>query len=128
MRGFLLLLFCLFSFCAFAQETWVAPVEAAVAENPYKGNVIAAQKGGGTFQKLCWTCHGKNGDGNGPAGANLNPKPKNFTLSAVQEQSDGALFWKITTGKGVMVPYGHALSEEQRWQLVNYIRTFKEEK
>lgn len=117
---------CLFSFYAFAQDTWVAPESASTIENPYEGNQIAAQKGEQTFQKLCWTCHGKTGKGDGPAGASLNPKPKNFTLSSVQNQSDGALFWKITNGRGMMVPYKHALNEEQRWQLVNYIRTFNQ--
>ena len=77
------------------------------------------------FQKLCWTCHGKTGLGDGPAGKNLNPKPKNFRLEGVQDQSDGELYWKISNGKGVMLPYKHSLGEEQRWQLVNYIRSFK---
>lgn len=125
MKPILLVLFCFVSISVFAQEGWTAPATEATVQNPYQGNQIAAQKGGQTFQKLCWTCHGKSGKGDGPAGTSLNPKPQNFTLAAVQEQSDGALFWKISTGKGMMVPYKHALNEEQRWQLVNYIRTFK---
>lgn len=121
---FLLCLF-LISFSVFAQDSWVAPVEAKEIINPYVGNQIAAQKGGMLYQKLCWTCHGKSGLGDGPAGKTLNPKPKNFKLESVQGQSDGELFWKISNGNGMMLPYKHSLSEEQLWQLVNFIRSIK---
>ena len=113
------------SISVFAQDNWVTPLEAKEIVNPYDGNQIAAQKGGVLFQKLCWTCHGKSGLGDGPAGKSLNPKPKNFRLNSVQDQSDGELYWKISNGNGMMLPYKHSLSEEQRWQLVNYIRSFK---
>lgn len=126
MKHFFLLVSCLVGFGVFAQDNWFAPVEAKKIVNPYDGNQISAQKGGMLFQKLCWTCHGKTGLGDGPAGKNLNPQPGNFKLGRVQSQSDGELFWKISNGKGMMLPYKHSLSEEQLWQLVNYIRSFKE--
>lgn len=125
MKRYILLCLCLISFSVFAQDNWVAPLDAKEIINPYNGNQIAAQKGEMLFQKLCWTCHGKSGLGDGPAGKNLNPQPKNFRLNSVQDQSDGELYWKISNGKGMMLPYKHSLSEEQRWQLVNYIRSFK---
>ena len=125
MKQYILLCLCLISFGVFAQDNWVAPLDAKETVNPYNGNQIAAQKGEMLFQKLCWTCHGKSGLGDGPAGKNLKPQPKNFRLNSVQDQSDGELYWKISNGKGMMLPYKHSLSEEQRWQLVNYIRSFK---
>ena len=125
MKRYILLCLCLMGFDVFAQDNWVAPFEAREIVNPYVGNQIAAQKGGVLFQKLCWTCHGKTGLGDGPAGKNLNPQPKNFNLEIIQSQSDGELFWKISNGKGMMLPYKHSLSEEQRWQLVNFIRSLK---
>ena len=125
MKQFFLLNLCLVCFGVFAQDSWVAPVDAKEVVNPYRGNKIAAQKGGVLFQKLCWTCHGKTGLGDGPASKNLNPQPRSFILDVVQDQSDGELFWKISHGKGMMLPYKHSLSEEQRWQLVNFIRSLK---
>ena len=125
MKYFLLSCLCLMSLGVFAQDVWVAPDEAKDVVNPYVGNQIAAQKGEMLYQKLCWTCHGKTGLGDGPASKTLNPKPKNFKSESVQEQSDGELFWKIANGKGMMLPYKHSLSEEQLWQLVNFIRTIE---
>ena len=125
MKYIILSILCLFYINVSAQNSWVAPDEAREIINPYDGNKIAAQKGAMLYQKLCWTCHGKTGLGDGPAGKSLNPKPRNFSLKEVQEQTDGALFWKISNGNGMMVPYKHSLNEEQRWQLVNFIRSLK---
>ena len=53
---------------------------------------------------------------------NLKPRPGNFTKDAVQLQTDGAIYWKMTEGRAPMASYKTALTEQQRWQLVNYIR------
>jgi glucose/arabinose dehydrogenase len=42
----------------------------------------------------------------------------------VSDQKDGAIFWKLSNGKGNMPGYGLALSEEKRWQLIAYVRQF----
>ena len=73
--------------------------------NPYAGNKIAAQKGQALYSKLCWTCHGKKGKGDGPVAANLKPKPR-FSSADLQKQTDGELFWKLSNGKEqIMVLY-----------------------
>lgn len=125
MKSTLFLLFVLCVSYSFGQDSWSAPISSKEILNPYSGNAIATQKGKQLFSKLCWTCHGKNGAGDGPAAGNLNPKPRSFSLDAVQKQDDGELFWKLSNGKGMMVPYKHSLNEEKRWQLINYIRTLK---
>ena len=123
MQLFLVLSFVLFGLSSFAQDSWQAPKSSKDIENPYVGNKIAAQKGQALYSKLCWTCHGKNGKGDGPAAASLKPKPKDFSSADLQEQTDGELFWKLSNGKGMMMPYKHSLNEEKRWQIINYIRT-----
>ena len=91
MKRIILSIICLYSINVCAQSSWVAPEKAREIINPYEGNKIAAQKGAMLYQKLCWTCHGKTGQGDGPAGKSLKPKPKNFSMSEVQEQTDGEL-------------------------------------
>lgn len=125
MRVSFILIFLFFSFGLMAQDTWVAPASSKDVVNVYSENNIATQKGEKLYSKLCWTCHGKTGQGDGPAGKSLKPKPRNFSLDEVQAQTDGELFWKLSEGNGMMIPYKHSLSEDQRWQLINYIRTFK---
>jgi len=106
---------------ATAQGPWVAPPEAKSLKNPVKG-VGDAKK---TVEINCVSCHGPSGHGDGPAAAALPPpKPANWTSDAVQKQTDGEIFWKISNGRGAMPPWKH-LPEKDRWEIVNYIRTLK---
>lgn len=100
----------------------MAPDEAAELNNPFPDTAVAAQKGKELYNVYCWSCHGENGFGDGAAGGALGQKPANFHEERVQKQKDGALFWKMSTGNGNMPAFKEVLSEEQRWQLVSYIR------
>ncbi len=101
---------------------WVAPAEADKLENPFHKDPDAWKKVADTYKNLCVICHGDKGHGDGIAGMALTPKPADLTSDRVQKQSDGALFWKLTNGNSPMASYKESLTEEQRWQLVNYIR------
>ena len=101
---------------------WVAPKSADKVKNPLNDNAKATKDGKVLFANYCVSCHGPKGEGNGVAAASLTPRPKNLTAKQVQDQTDGALFWKITTGKPPMISWQAALSDKQRWSLVNYIR------
>lgn len=106
-------------------SAWKAPKEADEIKNPLAGQEAELVKGKKLYNQMCAVCHGAKGKGDGVAGAALNPKPTNFTLASVQAQTDGALFWKLSEGKTPMASYKNTLKEDQRWQLVNYLRTFK---
>jgi len=105
-------------------KKWVAPSMADKLTNPLKGNKEATEKGKSLFQTNCFTCHGQEGHGDGPGAAALHPKPANLASKAVQKQTDGAIYYKITTGfpPTAMISWRSNLSEKQRWELVNYIR------
>jgi len=104
---------------------WIAPKYADKLKNPFDGDIKAAKEGKSLYTTNCSSCHGNKGEGNGPASAALNPKPKNLTSEKVQSQTDGAIFWKITTGNPPMVSWQKVLSEKERWSLVDYIRQLK---
>jgi mono/diheme cytochrome c family protein len=105
---------------------WKAPAEADKLENPFKKDADAWKNVETTYAQLCAICHGESGKGDGIAGMALTPRPANFTLDRVQKQSDGAIFWKMTNGKTPMASYKESLTEEQRWQLVKFIRHLAE--
>ncbi len=101
---------------------WVAPASANSLKNPLEKIAEASQKGKNIFNMQCFTCHGTDGKGDGPAAVSLHPKPANLTSSRVQHESDGAIFWKITNGNSPMPSFKSALTKTQRWDLVEYIR------
>lgn len=108
-----------------AQSSWKAPKGADELINPLSGDAAAAKKGKKVYTQMCVICHGVKGKGDGIAGVSLSPKPGNFTKEMIQSQTDGVIFWKLTNGKAPMAAYKEILTETQRWELVNYIRTFK---
>ena len=110
-------------FTVSALEPWVAPASAKNRANPYGNNAGAIAAGKKLYLTNCLICHGPTGKGDGPGAAALNPKPANYSDPKVAHETDGELFWKISEGRGLMVSWKATLSEVQRWQLVNYIRS-----
>lgn len=103
------------------QEEWKAPAWADTLRNPYPDEPLFIVQGEELYDTYCWTCHGETGYGDGAAGG-AGVEPANFHDENVKKQSDGALFWKLSTGRGNMPPFQDVFSEQQRWQLVAYIR------
>jgi cytochrome c len=104
------------------ENVWIAPNEANNAINPLKGNSSSILEGKKIFTQMCNVCHGDKGKGDGIAAAGLTPHPANFTVERICGETDGAIYWKMTTGKAPMASYKEILSDEKRWGLVNYIR------
>ena len=102
--------------------------------NPYEVTEDFLAKGRDLYQRkaFCAGCHGPDGKGNGMKSNPYNvkgPFPRNFTDAKWQGlQSDGEIFWVLKQGiRGTdMAPFvPFVLSEEQAWQIVAYLRTFK---
>ncbi len=107
-------------------KPWIAPASANQLKNPLTGNTVVLKDAKKNYELYCSPCHGIGGKGDGAAAATLNQKPADHTSIAVQSQTDGALFWKLSEGRGNMAAYKQILTDEkQRWALVNYIRTLK---
>jgi mono/diheme cytochrome c family protein len=96
--------------------SWRPPDTAAARVNPLAGSPELAAGGRKLFQRQCAQCHGAQGQGLKNAA--------DLQLPVVQQQGDGALFWKITNGNPRRaMPSFSGLPELQRWQIVLYLRT-----
>ena len=116
----------LFAFAPMPQNTpWTAPATAEKEKNPIASDAASIEAGKTIYKKSCYDCHGKKGKGDGPKSAELDKNPQDFTKDVFQKQSDGVLFWKITEGRKPMPSFKHDLNKDQRWQVINYIRTMK---
>jgi mono/diheme cytochrome c family protein len=104
------------------------PEEFAGLANPYTGDPDAIAEGEILYQANCSSCHGFTGEGDGPASAGLDPKPKNLAENQ-PNLSDSYLYWRIFEG-GLMEPFNSLmpgwkglLSEERIWQVIAFLRT-----
>jgi mono/diheme cytochrome c family protein len=103
----------------------------AFAAKPEKNDATIAQ-GKSAYTTNCLSCHGEKGDGEGPAGKFLNPKPRNFTDAKAKwkskkfkdAKSEEALFDTVTNGlpNTSMVGFNY-VKEEDRWAIVYYVQS-----
>jgi mono/diheme cytochrome c family protein len=113
------------SFSADTANEWKAPPDAAAKQNPVVPDEKSNAAGKRLYVKNCQACHGVAGHGDGPAAYANKPRPRDLSEPQIASQTDGEFFWKITTGKKPMPGYEQKLTEEQRWQVVNYLRVLE---
>lgn len=106
-------------------NSWQVPKDAVNLKNPEASDEASIKNGKTLYKTYCVACHGDKGEGDGPASASLNPKPADHTSAMVQSESDGTLYYKISEGRAhtAMPPFKAALSADQRWAIINYLRT-----
>jgi mono/diheme cytochrome c family protein len=93
-------------------------------QNPVPATTVAIEAGMNIYVERCQNCHGASGDGKGPKSEQLSVAPADFRdRRAMGAITDGELYWRITKGARPM-PSFQMLSEDERWQAVDYIRTF----
>ena len=114
---FLIGLFVIFSATIFSQSN---------AEN-------SSARGKRIYNNLCSSCHGVLGDGNGPVASTVSTKPRDFTSGTFKFRStesgklptDQDLYKTISRGiKSTIMPAFSGLEENDRWEIVKYLKTF----
>jgi mono/diheme cytochrome c family protein len=105
-------------------KPWVVPANFKSMKNPVKGDA-STKAGMAVYNKNCASCHGKAGLGDGVKARALKDFPGDFSKADFQGQSDADHFYKTKTGRGEMPKYEGKLSDDDIWNVVNYMRTFK---
>jgi mono/diheme cytochrome c family protein len=102
------------------------PAEYVDLVNTTPADEDSLARGQVVYAAQCETCHGATGMGEGPAGQGLNPAPAPIAHTS-QMLSDGYLYWRISEGGhnfGTAMPaWNEALSQQARWDLINYMRS-----
>ncbi len=106
------------------REHWAAPVEEIKRVNPVEKTLRSIQNGKKLFLNNCSGCHGLTARGDGPDAEFLEPTPTDLKAMA-GHHSDGDQAWKITNGKDPMPAWGDMFSENQVWDIVNFIQSLK---
>lgn len=105
------------------QKVWRVPPRKARMKNPVPADDASIAIGKKIYKKECLECHGKTGKGDGPETKDLEKEVKDFRDPKVWEQSDGTLYWKTRVGRKPMPGFKKLLSKEERWHVINYIRS-----
>ncbi len=117
-----------------SQNTWDLPADAEKTKNPTPSTPESVEKGKELYHARmkgnCIFCHGDTGAGNEANFPRLRRKPADISnKERMAAMTDGELYWKITKGiKGIMPAGEQRMTEEERWHVVNYIRTLPKDK
>ena len=113
----------------FSKNTWELPEDADKTKNPTTATAESIAKGKELYMERtkgnCVFCHGDTGAGNEANLAKLRRKPADLTnKERMTAMTDGEVFWKVSKGiQGIMPAGEKRMSEEERWHVVNYVRT-----
>ncbi|MFQ6672747.1 MAG: c-type cytochrome [Candidatus Tectimicrobiota bacterium] len=90
------------------------------------------KNGQAIYERLCLSCHGATGRGDGPVGKLLTPRPANFVEHMSHHAEDWVdYYFQIIKGGGaatgrspLMPPWGGQLNDQEIWDVVSYLHTF----
>ena len=118
----------------FSKNTWELPDDADKTKNPVAATAESVEQGKTLYLEKtkgnCVFCHGETGSGNEANLKNLRRKPADLTnKERMTAMTDGEVFWKVSKGITGIMPAGEKrMSEEERWHVVNYVRTLAKDK
>ena len=101
---------------------WKAPKEAAKRINPKEKSTVSINKGKELFHRYCSNCHGSDGTGGGLLSYTFKTTPPNL-MERAGHHSDGDFAWKIANGRGEMPEFRSKLSEDQIWNITNFLKS-----
>lgn len=94
--------------------------------NPVEASDASIHRGRRIYNSNCVPCHGVKGDANAPVGKQM--AAPNITTEFYGAKPDGAIYGLLMNGGSNMPRYGYKFSEEDRWNLINYVRTLQGKK
>ena len=118
----------------FSQNTWELPEDADKTKNPTTATPESIAKGKELYvtrdKGNCIFCHGETGSGNEATRERMRRKPADLSnKERMTAMTDGEVFWKLSKGITGIMPAGEKrMSEEERWHVVNYVRTLAKDK
>jgi mono/diheme cytochrome c family protein len=106
-------------------KPWVVPANFKTMKNPLAAGEASTKAGLALYTKNCASCHGRAGLGDGVKARSLKDFPGDFSKADFQTQTDGDLFYKTKSGRSEMPKYEGKLTDNDIWNVVNYMRTLK---
>ncbi|MBI3122408.1 MAG: cytochrome c [candidate division NC10 bacterium] len=95
-----------------------------ILRNPVEASPASVERGLKLYRIHCAACHGPGGQGDGPVVARF-LKPPSLTSERAKKYPDGFLYGTIRHGGPKMPSYREGLSDRERWDVVNYLRSLQ---
>ena len=115
-------------YAAFQKDRpWVVPEEVKKMKNPLAPTESTLKAAKAIYMDECAQCHGEHGKGDGPEAMKHSPAPADLTdARQMNTVTDGEIFYQISEGRKPMPSFKKRLTEDQRWRLVLFVRSFSQ--
>jgi len=123
-KVFTILVVSLFCLQTFAQS-WDIPADKKAKNSYIPFTAVTAKTGEEVYTKNCMSCHGNPTKGNSLK--SLKPIPPDLSGAVTQKRTDGDLFYILNVGRLIMPSFKDILTDDQRWELIAYIRSFNKQ-
>lgn len=121
MSRFIIIISLLISSLPLLAQEWVVPEDKKGKLSPFSFNEETRKAGERLYTINCISCHGTPGKANY---SNLVPPPGDPATDKIQHNSDGEIFFKVTTGRGPMPSFKNAIQANDIWKLISFLRSF----
>lgn len=91
---------------------------------PIETTSQSLEAGKKVYNTVCIVCHGADAKGGGSL-TDAYPAAPDITTSDYSGRGDGFFYYRIVFGAALMPGYGHSITEEERWPVVQYLRTLQ---
>ena len=106
-------------------KPWVVPEEVKKLKNPLPPSESTLKAARKIYMDECAQCHGEHGKGDGPEATMHSQAPADLTDTRhMNIVTDGEIFYQISEGRKPMPSFKKRLTEDQRWGLVLFVRSF----
>jgi hypothetical protein len=106
-------------------KRWVVPEEVKRLKNPLPPSEPTLKTARRIYLDECAQCHGEHGKGDGPEAMMHSTAPADLTdAGRMNTVTDGEIFYQISEGRRPMPSFKKRLTEEERWGLVLFVRSF----
>lgn len=108
-------------------DPWTIPAEYKAKKNPHAGDESLVRLARAAYGRHCRSCHGNTGLGDGPMARNQKTFSGDFSKAEFHKKyTDGEIYFMSFIGRDEMPNFESLITdEEERWAIVNYIRSFK---
>lgn len=93
-------------------------------KNPFKGKDVLA-RGKEMYDIYCLVCHGAGAKGDGKVAEYMSLKPPSLLTDKVKKWNDAEIYHIIADGRGLMGAYATQVKSDDRWAIVNYVRSLQ---
>ena len=106
-------------------QSWDIPADKKAKNSYIPFTAATAKTGEAVYTKNCMSCHGNPTKGNSLK--SLKPIPPDLSGAVTQKRTDGDLFYILNVGRLIMPSFKDILTDDQRWELIAYIRSFNKQ-